>query len=256
VIVSRALVSRAAPPLAVPREAGIVLPLSPHKRLRRQVHRGERLYRSGDPLLFLHVVHLGVFRCSAGPDEYAMQVIGFPMPGDVLGLDGIDTGRHASEVSALEDGEVFAFSMAQCRQWRQESAQGQRLMARAMSCEMLRAQEHMILLGTMRATARLSIFLLDQAERHGRLGFSRLQLVLRMSRIDIASYLGLTIETVSRSLARLQEEGAIAVEGRLIALLDSAALWKQSGLSPDTPRAPRVAIVDAEGELMSCRAGT
>jgi CRP/FNR family transcriptional regulator len=178
------------------------------------------------------------------------QVVGFALPGDVMGLDGIDTGLHASEAVALEDAEVFVLPMALCRLWIRESAHGPRLFARAMACEIARTQETMLMLGTMLAQQRLAMFLLDLSERYGRLGYSRVRLVLRMTRQDIGSYLGLTFETVSRLLARLQDEGAIRVDGRMIDLRDIPALWRLSGLSPDCARPQAVAIVDREGELL------
>jgi hypothetical protein len=95
-----------------------------------------------------------------------------------------------------------------------------------------RAQELMILLGTMRAEQRIATFLLDLSERYGRSALA-LAVVLRMTRQDIGSYLGLQLETVSRFLQRFQQEGFIRVQGKSIALLDFPALWRLSGLSPD-----------------------
>jgi CRP/FNR family transcriptional regulator len=227
-----------------------VVPLKSPKRSRHRVRRGATLYGVGDSFHVLYVVRVGVLKSCTVSDDGLMQVTGFLMSGDVMGLDGIDTGFHQSQVVALEDAEVFMVPFAQCEQWSQESRHSQRLMMRTLAREIVRSQELMILLGTMRAEQRVATFLLDLSERYGRLGYSRSQFVLRMTRQDIGSYLGLKLETVSRALSRFQQDGFIQVQGRSIALLDFAALWRLSGLSPDRPRPAVDPILDREGELL------
>jgi CRP/FNR family transcriptional regulator len=172
------------------------------------------------------------------------------MAGDVIGLDGIDNGFHHGEVIALEDAEVFVLPFAQCEQWSLESAHGQRLFMRTLAHEIVRSQELMIMLGTMRAEQRVAIFLLDNSERYGRLGYSRSQFLLRMTRQDMGSYLGLKLETVSRVLSRFQQAGFIQVQGKAIALLDFRALRRLSGISPYRQRPAVKPIVDRDGELL------
>ncbi len=87
----------------------------------------------------------------------------------------------------------------------------------------------MLLLGTMRAEERLATFLLNLSQRFVARGFSQVEFHLRMTREEIASYLGLKLETVSRLFSRLQEEGLIQVQGRAVKLLDLAALKKLVG---------------------------
>lgn len=235
--------------IPAPRSHASVVPLAPPKRLRQRVRRGETLYTAGDQFRVLYVVRVGVFKSFTLSDDGLMQVTGFSMSGDVIGLDGIDSGEHQSSVVALDDCEVFVVPFAQCERWTQESANAQRLMMRTLSREILRSQELMLLLGTMRAEQRLATFLLDVSDRYGRLGYSRTQFILRMTRQDIGSYLGLKLETVSRLLSRFQAEGILQVQGKSLALLDVAALWRISGLSPDRHWPCVESILDRDGEL-------
>jgi CRP/FNR family transcriptional regulator len=226
-----------------------VVSMKPPKRTRRRIHRGESLYGVGDPFRVLYVVRVGVFKSFTVSDDGLMQVTGFPMAGDLIGLDGFDTGVHQSEVVALEDAEVFVLPFAQCEQWSQDSIFGQRMMLRTMAHEIVRSQDLMIMLGTMRAEQRVALFLLDLSQRYGRLGYSQTQFLLRMTRQEIGSYLGLKLETVSRILSHFQQEGYLQVQGRSISLLDLPALGRLSGLSPDRSRVAPESILDREGEF-------
>ena len=105
------------------------------------------------------------------------------------------------------------------------------------------------MLGSMRAEQRLATFLLDQSERYGRIGYSRTQFRLRMTRQEIGSYLGLKLETVSRLLSRFHQEGSIHVQGKSISLLDINALLQVSGTSANRPRAAIDPILDRDGQL-------
>jgi CRP/FNR family transcriptional regulator len=237
-------------PAAGSKGPGNVVELTPPKRSRHRVRRGETLYGVGDTFRSLFVVRVGMLKTFTTSDDGLLQVTGFQMTGDVIGMDGIDTGRHQSSVVALEDAELFVVPFSQCEQWSHESAHGQRLMMRTLAREIVRSQELMIVLGTMRAEQRLATFLLDLSDRYGRLGYSRSQFLLRMTRQDIGSYLGLKLETVSRLLSRMQQEGYIQVQGRSISLLDFESMRQLSGFSPNRQRPIAEPIVDREGELL------
>ena len=231
-----------------------VVALNPPKCARRRIGRGETLFGVGDSFRSLYVVRLGFLKSLTVSDDGLAQVTGFQMVGDVIGLDGIDTGYHQSEVVALEDAEVFVLPFAQCEQWSHNSAFGQRLMMRTLAREIVRSQELMIMLGTMRAEQKLSTFLLDLSQRYGRLGYSRSQFLLRMTRQEIGSYLGLKLETVSRLLSHFQREGFVQVQGKSIALLDFPALCRMSGISPRRQKPAVDPILDREGELLVAEA--
>jgi CRP/FNR family transcriptional regulator len=225
-----------------------ILPLRAGKRQR--VRRGELLCGFGDPFRTLYVVRVGTFKSFTVSDDGLAQVTGFQMAGDLVGLDAIDTGRHQSSAIALEDSEVFALPFSKCEQWTQGSAHGQRLLMRALAREIVRSQELMMMLGSMRADQRLALFLLDLSQRYERLGYSRTRFLLRMTRQDIGSYLGLKLETISRLMSRFHQEGLVQVQGKSMALIDFDALWRLAGASPNRERPHADPIVDRDGELL------
>ncbi len=137
----------------------------------------------------------------------------------------------------------------ECERWSRESAYGQHLLMRTLAREASRSQQHMLGLGTMRAERRMAIFLLDLSQRYQHLGWSRSQFLLSMLRQDIGSYLGLTLETVSRLLSRMQRDGVLQVQGKSISLLDFPALWRLAGTTPEHQYPALDPIVDREGNL-------
>ena len=226
-------------------------PVDAPKCSRRHLRRHETLHRAGEQLSVLFIVRLGILKSLTMSEHGLVQVTDFLMASDVIGLDGICTGRHQSEVVALDDAEVFVLPYVQCERWSRASAHGQRLMARTLASKIERGHDHMIMLGTMRAEQRVVTFLLDLSERYGRLGYSRSQFMFRMTREEIGSYLGLKLETVSRALSHLQQQGVIQVQGKSIALLDFSALWRISGTSRDRQRPAVESLLNQEGELLA-----
>ena len=215
--------------------------------VRRCIRRGERLYGAGDPLRLLYVVRVGVLKSFILSNDGLMQVTGFPMVGDAVGLDGICTGRHQNAVVALEDAEVFVLPFAQCERWAQASPGGQHLLLRTLAQEIARGQEQALMIGVMRADQRVAAFLLELSVRYQRLGYSPSNFVMRMTRHDIGSFLGLKLETVSRLLSRLHHDGLIQIQGKAVSLLDFPALWRRSGLAPESRRHGLDSILDREG---------
>jgi CRP/FNR family transcriptional regulator len=141
------------------------------------------------------------------------------MAGEIMGLDGIGTGHYASDVVALEDSEVCIIPYE-----RLEQPELQRQLQKVMSRELVRDQGVMMLLGTMRAEERLAAFLLNLSQRFVARGFSPSEFHLRMTRDEIGSYLGLSLETVSRLFSRFQAEKLIAVQQKHIRILDVPGL--------------------------------
>ena len=161
----------------------------------------------------------GFFKSSVVLEDGRDQVTGFHMAGEIVGMDGIGTDRHAADVTALEDSEVCVIPYA-----RLEEAGMQRQLHRVISRELVRDQGVMMLLGTMRAEERLAAFLLNLSQRLTARGYSPNEFHLRMKREEIGSYLGLSLETVSRLFSRLQADGLVAVQQKHIRILDVAGL--------------------------------
>jgi len=191
---------------------------------RRSVARGETLFRTGDPFHSLFAVRTGFFKTCISAEDGRDQVTGFQMAGELLGLDGISTERHACDAVALEDSSVCVIPFHDLEDLSLRISELQRVVHKIMSREIVRDHGVMLLLGSMRAEERLAAFLLNLTQRLHARGFSRSELVLRMTREEIGSYLGLKLETVSRTFSKLQDDGVLEVKQRQIRILEQDAL--------------------------------
>lgn len=191
---------------------------------RRRVRRGGMLFSAGDPFTSLYAVRSGFFKTCVTTADGRDQVTGFQMAGEILGLDGIVQDKHSCSAIALEDAEVCVLPFDKLEQLSREFCTLQRHVHRIMSREIVRDQGVMLLLGSMRAEERLAAFLLNLVQRLHARGFSKSEMVLRMTREEIGSYLGMKLETVSRTFSRLQEEGIIEIKQRYVRILNPDAL--------------------------------
>jgi CRP/FNR family transcriptional regulator len=156
-------------------------------------------------------------------------VAGYHILGDIVGMDGIGEHRHGCQAVALEDTEVCVLPFERLEDLSRAVPQLQHNLHSFLSREIARDHGIMLVLGSMRAEERLATFLLGLAERYRSRGYSSTQFVLRMTREEIGSYLGLKLETVSRLFSRFHDEGMIQVQGRAVKLLDTAALKQLVG---------------------------
>jgi CRP/FNR family transcriptional regulator len=196
---------------------------------RVKLKKGDTLYRAGDPFVSLFAVRLGSLKTTVLAEDGREQVSGYHMLGDIIGLDGIGTDRHGCQAIALEDTEVCVLPFERLEDLSRAVPSLQHNLYQFLSREIARDHNVMLLLGSMRAEERLAVFLLNLADRYRRRGYSSTEFVLRMTREEIGSYLGLKLETVSRLFSRFQEEGLIQVQGRAVKLLDPAALKQLVG---------------------------
>ena len=199
---------------------------------RRSLKRGELLFRAGDRFESLFAVRTGFFKTRVSAEDGRDQVTGFQMAGELLGLDGISVDRHSCDAVALEDSQVCLIPYSRLEEVEREVPELQRQFHKVMSREIVREHGVMLLLGSMRAEARLAAFLLNLTQRLQARGFSATSLVLRMTREEIGSYLGLKLETVSRAFSRFQDDGLLEVKQRDIRVLDESGL---RGLLNETP---------------------
>jgi CRP/FNR family transcriptional regulator len=191
---------------------------------RRVVERGEYLYRANTPLVSLYAIRAGFVKSSALHMDGREQVVGFHMPGDVMALDAIGDGRHVCDAIALDNCEVCEIPLEPLEALCRRNPSMQRHFHRMLSRELVRKRGVMLLLGSMRAEERLAAFLLDMSKRFAARGYSPAEFMLRMTRADVGSYLGLKLETVSRALARLQDANLIIVHSRHMRIVDMAGL--------------------------------
>jgi CRP/FNR family transcriptional regulator len=186
---------------------------------RKRVKRGDTLFHAGAEFESLYAIRTGFFKSSVLLEDGRDQVTGFHMAGEVLGMDGIGTGCHTADLIALEDSEVCVIPYSHL-----EEPSLQRQLHKVMSRELVRDQGVMMLLGTMKAEERLAAFLLNLSQRFVARGFSPSEFHLRMTRDEIGSYLGLSLETVSRLFSRFADDGLIAVRQKHIRILDVKGL--------------------------------
>jgi CRP/FNR family transcriptional regulator len=191
---------------------------------RRKIARGETLFRNGEKFNALFAIRTGFFKTCISSEDGRDQVTGFQMAGEIIGLDGIVSDQHTCDAVALEDAEVCVMTFDRIEELSREINALQRHVHKIMSREIVREHGVMLLLGSMRAEERLAAFLLNLVQRLHARGFSQSELVLRMTREEIGSYLGLKLETVSRTFSKFVEEGFVEVKQRHVRILNTEGL--------------------------------
>lgn len=191
---------------------------------RKKIKRGEYLYRTGDSFRSLYALRTGFFKTLFNSGSGQEHVTGFHMTGELLGLDAICNDTHSCNAIALEDSELCEIPYAALQNLCREIPTLQHQFHKILSREIYRDQDLMILLSSMNADERIAAFLLNLSRRFEARGYSSTQFQLRMTRGDIGNYLGLKLETVSRTLSKFQEDGLIIVQNKSLALISLARL--------------------------------
>ena len=191
---------------------------------RRKIKRGALLFRNGEKFTSLFAIRTGFFKTCIASEDGRDQVTGFQMAGEIIGLDGIVNDAHTCDAVALEDAEVCIMPFDRIEELSREVKGLQRHVHKVMSREIVRENSVMLLLGSMRAEERLAAFLLNLVQRLHARGFSQSELVLRMTREEIGSYLGLKLETVSRTFSKFVEDGIVEVKQRHVRIINADAL--------------------------------
>lgn len=197
-------------------------------RRRQGVGRNVHLHHGGQAARQLAVLRSGsikAFEISRDGDEL---VTGFYLPGDVIGLDAFSTGRHAGSAVALEECRLCEIPVADFQKMLGESPRLNQVMLRLLAEEMGEARKLLLVVGRLDARTRVALFLLSLSRRFERRQLDPDLFRLSMDRRDIANYLGLTIETVSRTLSALQRDGLIHVRGKNVRIRDRTALAEQA----------------------------
>jgi CRP/FNR family transcriptional regulator len=191
---------------------------------RRRLKRGEALFATGDEFKAVYAVRSGFFKTSLVDGEGREQVTGFFMGGELLGMDGIGSGRYNGSAIALEDSEVCVLPYALIESMAAALPSLQRRLHSVLAREIVRDHGVMMLLGSMRAEERLATFLLNLSRRFTARGYSPSEFHLRMTREELGSYLGLKLETVSRLFSRFHDDGLIEVQQKHVRILDGEGL--------------------------------
>tara|TARA_R110002074_G_scaffold371698_2_gene546916 strand:+ start:10863 stop:11507 length:645 start_codon:yes stop_codon:yes gene_type:complete len=190
----------------------------------RPMQAGDHLYRTGDKFSSIYAVRSGSIKTYLIDDSGIEQITGFFLPGEVLGFDGIDTSNHGCNVVALETSTVCEIPFKRLEELSLQIPTLQRHFFQLMSREIESNHQMLLTLSKKNAEGRVATLLLSLSHRFSRRKLSPNAMRLPMSRMDIGNFLGLTIETVSRTFSRLQKEDLIDVDGREILIKDHERL--------------------------------
>lgn len=179
---------------------------------RKKVSRGQYLYRSGDEAENLYSIRSGSIKLVVGDPAGAEQVTGFYLPGELVGLDALASGEHGCSAQALELTTVCALPLKEFDALCTQIPDLRRHTMRAMGRELNQDHRLMLSLGKLDAEERLAAFLLNISNRLAQRGFSAKEFNMSMPRHDLANYLGVAVETLSRLFSRLQDDGVLAID--------------------------------------------
>jgi CRP/FNR family transcriptional regulator len=209
-------------------------------RRARPLERGAYLYRQGERLRSLYAVRSGSVKTYFSTADGLEQVTGFYLPGDIIGFDGYRDGRHACAAQVLEISSVcelpYDRTEALCGQVPGLLHRMLSLIGQAVTDE----QEMRLLVSQRTARERLASFLVGLSTRMSARGYSGSEFNLSMSRSDIASYLGIEPETVSRQLAQLEAQGLVSALGRRV-VLENLGRLRALANAPSAPAAVAIA---------------
>lgn len=190
----------------------------------KPLQRGEYLYHAGEEFSSLFAVRSGSIKVFSIDDEGEEQVIAFYLPGEILGMDAIDSEKHISSAKALETASVCEIPYSDMESLSANIHNLQVHMYKLLSREIRIDQELQMLLAKKTSEERIGAFLMNLSMRYEQRHLSATRFRLPMARSDIANYLGLAVETVSRVFTRLQTMDVLKVEGKEIEILNRESL--------------------------------
>ena len=212
---------------------GIIKKSAPYRR-------GESIFRQGDAFTSIYAVRAGMVKTTVVNALGEEQITGFYFPGELLGLNGLHENVYAGTAIALETVSLCEIPFVKLDELSALLPELRRQLMRQMSQEIADEQNMMLVLAKTSAEETLGTFLIRLSLRFTRLGFSATQFRLTMSRVDLGNYLGLAVETVSRTLTKLQQRGVIKVAGKEVTILDMDGL---SGLNRNVDEPAKLVVV-------------
>jgi CRP/FNR family transcriptional regulator len=202
-----------------------------------QFKSGQRIHTIGQSFDMLYIVYSGFLKTVMIDESGNEQVLGFPMKSDLFGIDGIHSKQYASETVALSNCDIILVPFKTFTALGRLHGDLEAAIYGAMSHELVREQAMVSMLGSLSAEARVARFLVFLSERFTQMGYSGTQFNLRMTRQEIGNYLGLTLETVSRTLSAFNVIGLISIDQRAVVINDPQALRTLRRLPPSQARA-------------------
>ncbi len=207
----------------------------------KPVHKGEYIFRNGDPLHSLYAVRSGTIKIYTTTSDGSNQVMGFYFPGEVIGFDAIENNTHKCNAVALETSTYCAINFSNLEQICSDIPGLQHQILRLMSKELTSDNELLLTLCNKNAEEKIATFLFSLSHRFELRGYASNEFKLSMSRQDIGNYLGLTIETVSRIFSKLQRDHIIETDHKIVAIKDRETLHQICTKSSDNNNQSSVA---------------
>ena len=186
--------------------------------------KGDTLYNNGDNLLSIYNIRAGVLKTEYSLPDGRQQVVKFMMPGELAGLDGIQDGKHHENTSALTDSEICCINYDQLQKISKTFPNLQKNLDCLMSSILNEIQDHIFLLGSLSANEKLSYFLIQYSKKLASHGYSSHEFKLPMNREELSSYLGVTIETLSRAFTYMIDSNMIEASNKKIKFISNARL--------------------------------
>jgi CRP/FNR family transcriptional regulator len=190
----------------------------------KPLHKNDYLYHDGDKTMAIYAVRSGCVKTMTESSNGDEQIVGFHLPGELLGLDGFADGVHTCNAVALETSSVCELPIDKLEDLCSSLPGLQKQMRRIMGREVTSDHKQLLLLGKMTAEERLASFLLSLSGRMQERHWNSNEFNLTMPRQDIANYLGVAVETVSRLFATFHNEKIIEVDRRHVTILDIARM--------------------------------
>jgi CRP/FNR family transcriptional regulator len=196
---------------------------------RRPIKAGHSVFLMNQTFDGLYVVRFGNLKTTVTHDNGGDHVLGFAMKGCLLGIDGICKNRYSSEAVALTDCELIRIPATELFSADRSCTDLERIAYWAISREVIRDQNSYALSRAAKSEVRVARFIQLQSEEFAAMGYSPRSFILPMTRRDIGSYLGVTLETVSRALSTLDQLGILKVVNRQIVIVSPQALREYEG---------------------------
>lgn len=196
---------------------------------KKPLKKNDMLFHAGDDFQAIYAVRSGCIKSYTISESGEEQITGFHLPGEIIGLDAIDRNSHPSMAKALETSLVCTLPYTKLEMLSGEIAGLRQQLLRVMSREIHSDQELLLLLNKKSADERLAAFIMNLSSRYASRGLSRTCFNLVMTRGDVANYLGLAVETVSRLLTKLQKKDYISVKDKEITITNLKALSELAG---------------------------
>ena len=203
---------------------------------------GRHLFHAGDPLRSLYVLRSGSIKSWNVTQNGDAHVIRFHLAGDVLGLGAIGSDRYDCNATTLDTCSVCEIPYNRFRKLAEKIPALHVHLLRRISVELVREERMTLSRWSRSASLRLAGFLVQLAQNFELRGYSNNEFYLTMGRRDIANYLGLALETVSRTLSQFQDEGLLRVEGKYIRVTDRQRLTEICGPQYINPMTEDVAL--------------